>query len=112
MAEMTKAPVAGAADPAEVLVPDVSRLAARLRSFVVANGGTGTAVVNYLGRRGARIVVVSGDGPFTDAVVGGVPEANAACEAAGISVQDWDRELSARVTVSASDRHQMRGTGR
>lgn len=109
---MTQSPSAAPGDSAAVPVPDVSGLADRLRSFLTANGGTGTAVIDYLGRRGARIVVVSGHGPFTDAVVGSVDEGAAACEAAGIPVQTWDRELSSRVTVSAADRLQMRGTGR
>ena len=99
-------------DSADAPVADVSGLARRLRSFVGANGGSGTAVISYMGRRSARIVVVSADGPFTDAVVGGMDEAAAACEAAGIAVGEWDRELTGQVTVSAADRLRMRGTGR
>lgn len=99
-------------DSLDVPVPDVSALAGRLRAFTSANGGSGTAVVSYLGRRGARIVVVSQDGPFTDAVVGGMEEAAAACEAAGIPVGTWDRELTGKVTISPADRLRMCGTGR
>lgn len=99
-------------DVPELPVVDVAGLARRLRAFVSANGGSGTGVVSYMGRRGARIVVVSANGPFTDAVVGGMDEAAAACKAAGITVGEWDRELTGRVTVSAADRLRMRGTGR
>lgn len=106
---MTAAPTE---DSSGVPVPDVSGLATRLRSFTSANGGSGTAVINYMGRRGARIVVVSENGPFTDAVVGSMEEAVAACEAAGIPVANWDRELTGKVTVSPADRLLMRGTGR
>lgn len=90
---------------------DVRKIADRFRSFVAANGGSGTAVVHHLGRRGARIVVVAADGPFADAVVP-MDHADAICTAAGIAVGDWDRELTGRITVSPADRRRMAGTGR
>ena len=90
----------------------VRGIAERLSSFVEAHGGTGTAVINYLGRPGARIVVVAADGRFADAVVGDKDLAAAVCAAAGVPVGSWDRETSARVTIAASDRRRMAGTGR
>jgi len=70
-------------------------------------------VVSYLGRSGARVVVVAGDGAFGDAIVTGVEAGAAVCEQAGIAVADgWDRELSARITPSPADRARMAGTGR
>lgn len=93
---------------------DGGPVAPRLRTFLDAHGGTGTAVVNAIGRRGARIVVVAqADGAWADAVVDSVPDAVAVCAAAGIDVADeWTRELSGRVTVSDADRRRMAGTGR
>lgn len=85
----------------------------RLREFVAAHGGTGTAVVSYLGRVGARIVVVADDGAFGDAVSTSVEAGNLICEQAGIPVADgWNRELSAKITPTAEDRKRMAGTGR
>ena len=107
------APVAGATAPEPAPGPDPEgrQVAARLKAFVAEHGGTGTAVVSYLGRGGARIVVVSADGPFADAVVP-TDQAEAVCAAAGIPTGTWDRELSGRVTASAADRRRMAGTGR
>jgi len=85
----------------------------RLRAFVTAHGGPATAVIGYLGRSGARIVVVAGDGAFGDAIVSGIEAGAAVCERAGIPVADgWDRELSAQITPSPADRQRMAGTGR
>jgi hypothetical protein len=91
---------------------EIAEHAGKMRAFVAAHGGSGTAVVQYIGRVGARLVVVGGDGLFTDAVVSTVDIAAAVCERAGIEVQDWDRELTARITLSAADRKAMAGTGR
>jgi len=84
-----------------------------LRAFVTEHAGPATAVVSYLGRSGARIVVVAGDGAFADAIVSGIEAGTAVCERAGIPVADgWDRDLSARLTPSPADRERMAGTGR
>ncbi len=84
-----------------------------LRRFVAGHGGPGTAVISYIGRVGARIVVVAGDGAFGDAVVSGIEAGVRVCERAGIPVAEgWDRELSAAIAPSAADRRRMAGTGR
>ena len=84
-----------------------------MRAFVTEHTGPATAVISYLGRSGARIVVVAGDGAFGDAIVSGIEAGAAVCEQAGIPVADgWDRELSAQLAPSAADRERMAGTGR
>ena len=99
-------------EPAGLSSPDQQQIA-RLRGFVAAHRGKSTAVISYLGRSGARIVVVAGDGAFGDAIVSGVEAGAAVCEQAGIPVAEgWDRELSARLAPSAADRERMAGTGR
>jgi hypothetical protein len=98
--------------PEKVPEADPARIAGRLRSFVERHGGTGTAVISYLGRPGARIVVVSATGLFADAVVSDMDLAAAVCEAAGIPVGSWDRELTSRIAVTSADRRRMAGTGR
>ncbi len=97
---------------AEHLGNEVRRVADRLTAFVGAHGATGSAVVQYLGRPGFRIVVVAADGTFADAVVSDRARADAVCAAAGLQVQDWSRELTSRITVSGADRTRMAGTGR
>ncbi len=105
-------PDEGAATDAALTGAD-TRKVGEWRAFVLAHGGTGTAVINYVGRVGARIVVVAADGAFGDAVVAGVHAGAAVCRRAGIPVADeWDRELSAAVRPSAQDRRRMAGTGR
>jgi hypothetical protein len=85
----------------------------RLSEFVAGHGGGGTAVINYLGRVGARIVVIADDGAFGDAVASGMTTAAQICEQAGIPVADgWNRELSAKIAPSPEDRRRMAGTGR
>jgi hypothetical protein len=88
-------------------------LAQRLRTFVAAHGGHGEAVVEYLGRVGARIVVVAADGAFCDAIASSVDAAARICSRAEIPLADgWTRELSATISPSPEDRRRMAGTGR
>jgi hypothetical protein len=103
---------AGTTQGAEHLSNEVGRVADRFRAFVGAHGGTGSAVVQYLGRPGYRIVVVAADGTFADAVVSDRERADAVCAAAGTEVADWSRDLTSRITISAGDRRRMAGTGR
>ncbi|MTD13762.1 hypothetical protein GIS00_07370 [Nakamurella sp. YIM 132087] len=108
-----------AADPADAVVTgtkkdfwehyDPAPLVARFREFVQAHGAPGVGVVQYLGRSGARVVVVAADGLFTDAVVPNEAAAADLCEQAGVEVEDWSRELTARITLSPADRLKMAG---
>jgi hypothetical protein len=85
----------------------------RLRDFRSGHDGTTVAVINYIGRVGARIVVIADDGAYGDAVASGVEAAAEICSQAGITVVDgWTRELSAKIAPSAQDRQRMAGTGR
>ena len=95
------------------LSPHDQEQVGRLRAFVTEHTEPATAVITYMGRSGARIVVVAGDGAFGDAIVSGVEAGAVVCEEAGIPVADgWDRELSAQLTPSPADRERMAGTGR
>jgi hypothetical protein len=86
-------------DPEDVTPREAPKAAVRaLRRFAAAHGGSAGAVVEHLGERGARVVVVGVDGAWGDQVVPSVEEGRLACEAAGLAVQDgWDRELSGAV---------------
>jgi len=94
-------------------VTDETDQARRLRGFVAAHGGSGQAVVEYLGRVGARIVVVAADGNKNDAIAPSDETATEICERGGIAVADgWTRELTAAIAPSPGDRRRMAGTGR
>ena len=79
----------------------------RLRDFVARHGGDAVAVIEHLGRVGARIVVVASDGEFGDALVSSVDAAGGVCRRAGIDVRDWDRDLTARIPPAPADRVRM-----
>lgn len=103
---------AGTTEGAEHLRNEVGRVAGRFRTFVSSHGGSGNAVVQYLGRPGYRIVVVAADGTFADAVVSDRARADAVCSDVGVEVADWSRELTSRIAISSADRIRMAGTGR
>jgi hypothetical protein len=68
-------------------------LVAGLRSFAAGHGGA-TAVIEYVGKRGARIVLVGADGVWGDQFADGTDTARQACAKAGIAVENgWEREL-------------------
>ncbi len=105
-------PAAGTPQGAENSADERGKVADRLRKFVAAHGGSGSAVLSPLGRPGVRIVVVAADGRYADAVVSSAELASSVCESAGLQVTDWDRDLTSRVVVTAGDRQRMAGTGR
>jgi hypothetical protein len=73
--------------------PAPDNLVAGLKSFVDDHGGA-RAVIEYVGRRGARIVLVGGDGEWGDHFAPGTDVARSACAEAGVTVEKgWEREL-------------------
>jgi hypothetical protein len=68
-------------------------LVAGLKSFTAEHGGA-TAVIEYVGKRGARIVLVGQDGSWGDQFAPTTEVARMACEKAGVEVEkEWEREL-------------------
>jgi hypothetical protein len=64
-----------------------------IKSFAAGHGGA-KAVIEYAGRRGARIVLVGEDGAFEDQFVTSTDIARQACESAGVQIENaWEREL-------------------
>ena len=84
----------------------------RIRAFSAAHPAPVMAMVNHLGRRGARIVVIGADGVFGDVVVSSMAAAERVCAEANVTVGTWDRQTSALLTPEPADRKKMRGTGR
>jgi hypothetical protein len=64
-----------------------------IKSFAGDHGGA-KAVVEYVGRRGARIVLVGEDGAWSDQFAPDTKVARSACAKAGVAVEnEWEREL-------------------
>jgi hypothetical protein len=89
--------VAGMADGSDTTMtlnpPASGTLVSGLKSFAGDHGGA-TAVIEYVGRRGARIVLVGTDGVWADQFADSTDVARNACEEAGVAVDNtWEREL-------------------
>jgi UDP-N-acetyl-D-mannosaminuronic acid transferase (WecB/TagA/CpsF family) len=70
-----------------------SSVVAGIRSFAAEHGGA-KAIIEYIGKRGARIVLVGADGVWGDQFASGTDVARQACAAAGVEVENgWEREL-------------------
>jgi len=64
-----------------------------IKSFAGDHGGA-KAVIEYVGRRGARIVLVGEDGVWGDQFAEGTDVARRACAEAGVDLENsWEREL-------------------
>ncbi|GGK71538.1 hypothetical protein GCM10012284_01620 [Mangrovihabitans endophyticus] len=76
-------------------------LTADIKSFAGQHGGA-RAVIEYVGKRGARIVLVGEDGEWSDQfVAGGTDVARRACDEAGVQVEnEWERELMEQMRPS------------
>jgi hypothetical protein len=68
-------------------------LVAGLKSFAGDHGGA-KAVIEYVGRRGARIVLIGEDGTWADQFAPSTDVARSACNQAGVALENaWEREL-------------------
>ncbi|SHE99913.1 Rossmann-fold NAD(P)-binding domain-containing protein [Streptoalloteichus hindustanus] len=80
------------------------------RRFVAEHGRTGRAVVQYLGRKGARVTLVGEDGALGDVVVADVATGEAVVAAVeGLELTGWDLETTAQVKIGPRHRHRMAG---
>ncbi|QSB12922.1 hypothetical protein JQS43_14710 [Natronosporangium hydrolyticum] len=81
----------------------------RLQSFAADHEGA-KAVIEYVGRRGARIVLVGNDGSWGDHFAPGTDVARQACATAGVELENtWEREL---VSQMGPANHRWRAMGR
>lgn len=82
----------------EAAVP--TGLVASLKSFAAAHGGA-KAIIEYVGRRGARVVLVGEDGTWSDQFAPSTDVARHACQVAGVPLErEWERELIAKMRPS------------
>jgi polygalacturonase len=83
----------------------------RIAEFVQAHGKPGTAVravVEPIGRAGARIVLVGADGAMGDVMTKDVESATKAVEAAdNVEQSEWDRETTAATKIGSAHRRKM-----
>lgn len=83
----------------------------RIAEFVKAHGKPDTAVravVEPIGRAGARIVLVGADGALGDVMAADVETATKAVEAAdGVEQAEWDRETTAATRIGPAHRRKM-----
>jgi hypothetical protein len=79
--------------PPSTQLPTGAGLVPGIKAFAAGHGGA-TAVIEYAGRRGARIVLTGQDGALGDQFVDSTEIAREACERAGVSLEnEWEREL-------------------
>jgi hypothetical protein len=84
-----------------------SGIVAGLKAFISEHDGA-TAVIEYVGRRGARIVLVGEDGTWGDQLAPATDVARAACREAGVPVENgWERELTENMHGGPSLWHSM-----
>lgn len=94
----------------EKTVPPTSRQLSAARGFVAAHGKPARAVVENVGRAGARVVLVGADGALGDVVVPSVATGEALVEAVeDVEAAEWDAETVKATKIGAAHRHRMAG---
>lgn len=96
-------------DSEETVSPTGAQLAAA-RKFVKTHGKPSRAVVENIGRVGARVVLVGADGALGDVVVPTVATGDALVEAVeDLSPATWDAETVKATKIGAEHRRKMAG---
>jgi hypothetical protein len=103
--------VPGVADSdSEKIVPPSSAQLGAARKFVKAHGKPSRAVVENIGRAGARVVLVGADGAMGDVLVPAVATGEALVEAVeDLEAASWDAETVQATKIGAEHRRKMAG---
>lgn len=103
--------LAGVAEETEQKPPaPTARQLAGARDFVARHGKPARAVVERLGRGGARVVLVGGDGALGDVVVPTPETGSALVEATeDLELSSWDTDTVKQTKIGAHHRHKMAG---
>jgi hypothetical protein len=97
------------ADSEETVAPTSAQLGAA-RKFVKAHGKPARAVVENIGRAGARVVLVGADGALGDVVVPTVETGEALVGAVeDLEPAEWDAETVKATKIGPAHRHKMAG---
>ncbi|RJQ81378.1 hypothetical protein [Amycolatopsis panacis] len=87
-----------------------ARQVAAARDFVARHGKPSRAVVENIGRAGARVVLVGADGALGDVLVAGTEAGNALVGAVeDLAAAEWDSETVNAVKIGAAHRRKMAG---
>ncbi|MBB5959043.1 polygalacturonase [Saccharothrix tamanrassetensis] len=79
-------------------------------AFVATHGKPARAVVENIGRAGARVVLVGDDGAMGDVFLPDVATAEAVVAAVpDLEPHEWDRETTAAVKIGPAHRRKMAG---
>jgi hypothetical protein len=96
------------AESSETVVPPTSAQLDAARKFVKAHGKPSRAVVENIGRAGARVVLVGADGALGDVVVPSVATGEALIEAVeDLEAATWDAETVQATKIGAEHRRKM-----
>ncbi len=100
----------GVAEQTEQQAAPSPKAIATASAFVREHGGSARAVVENLGRAGARIVLIGEDGAFGDVLVPDVPTGTALVEAVeGLTAHEWDADTVAALKIGPAHRRRMAG---
>jgi hypothetical protein len=88
----------------------IARAVKTASRFVAEHGKPARAVVEPVGRAGARLVLVGDDGAMGDVFLPDVATAEAVVEATpDLERHEWDRETTAAVKIGPAHRRKMAG---
>ncbi|OZM72358.1 hypothetical protein CFN78_15285 [Amycolatopsis antarctica] len=91
--------------------PPTQRQLTAAREFAAAHGKPSKAVVEHVGRAGARVVLVGADGAMGDVFVPSVATGAALVEAIeDIEAAEWDSETVNATDIGAAHRRRMAGS--
>jgi hypothetical protein len=97
-------------DSEETVVPPSSAQLGAARKFVKAHGKPSRAVVENIGRAGARVVLVGADGAMGDVVVPSAATGEALIEAVeDLEAASWDAETVKATKIGPEHRRKMAG---
>lgn len=93
---------------AERTAAPTERQQATVRGFVAEHGKPVKAVIQHLGRAGARVVLVGPDGHVGDVIVGDVATGQAlVADNEDVQTADWDAETVNETKIGAAHRRKM-----
>ncbi len=107
-ADGTAAPAAGSGTGKQAR--RVARLAKQINAFAASHGGGADGQISYLGRRGARIVLVGENGEWGDLVAPSRQIAEQAVTRAGITLHEkFDGAMAEKVRTGRYEWSRMAG---
>jgi hypothetical protein len=94
----------------ETTIAPTRRQLVSAREFVALHGKPSKAVVENIGRAGARVVLIGADGMLGDVIVPSVATGAALVEAVeDLELADWDSATVSALRIRAEHRRKMAG---